>query len=361
MRTRSFAAAVLLLASGGGEAARAEDLPALYGDPVAFGPENVAFPWFADFSPDGRWVGLSDGYSPYVEIWEVSKGTRAWPTDGKARRGTHRVSFSADSSQMAFVDGERLVVLRLTDGAWKEAQAVTLLTKPPTSLDVSPLRLAFEPGERGLVLATGDGAATVDLACLCIEDLGDWKDAVAAFAFPDGTIAVSRKEAFSTHVVPRKDPPVDVAGLVLEADAAATTWLVAPDKTRGDIGQIESDRESRLALEIRAARATAARGSFELKAMRSAGRPLPHRLLIGAQFSRDGKLLATVEGTGVIVVRDATTGAPLQTIREYEHMPYAMGAAFSPDGSRLLTGGRRSEGPQILLWRRRSPSTGTPR
>ena len=91
-----------------------------------------------------------------------------------------------------------------------------------------------------------------------------------------------------------------------------------------------------------------------------------HRLLLQAQFSPDGKLLATVEGMGSIVLRDAATGEPLQRIEEYKAGPYAMGVAFAPDGKTLLTGGRRRPGTEapreVLLWKRRpaEPTAGSP-
>ena len=353
MRHRDALAALLVLALANSGPAQAQEERPLYGEPEAFGPENVAFPWFAAFSPDGRWVGFSDGETPYVEVWDAAKNKRAWPTDGKARRGTHRVSFSADSKQLAFVDGEHLVVLGLADGAWKEANKVTLLAKPPTSARVSPLRLDFLPSGQGVVLATGDGAVSIDLTCGCIEDVGDWKDVLAAFTFPDGSGAVSREGPFSTHVVPLKGEPSDVAGLLLESDAKGATWLVASDKRRFDLDPLDEKRESHLALEIREARSATARAAFELVGKRDPSKSSAHRLLVQAQFSPDGKLLATVEGTGSIVLRDATTGAAVQTIREYAPAAYATGVAFSPDCERLLTAGRRSEGAKCLLWKRR--------
>src|SRR5262245_18392883 len=85
----------------------AEPEAALFVDPTPFGPTNVSFPWFAAYSPDGKWVGYSDGYSPYVEIWDAAKTVRALPTEGKARHGTHRVAFASDSKALAYVDAER--------------------------------------------------------------------------------------------------------------------------------------------------------------------------------------------------------------------------------------------------------------
>jgi hypothetical protein len=352
---RTIGALLLVLGSGSGPVLGAER--PLYGDPTPFGPANVSFPWFAAFSPDGRWVGFTDGHSPYVEVWDVAKGTRAWPTDGKARRGTHRVSFSADSSRMAFVDGERLVVLSVEAGAWKEVDATTLDAKPPTSARVSPLRLDFAPSGLGAVFATGDGAVRIDLTCGCMEEVGEgWKDVVATFAFPDASIAVAREKEFATHVLPPGGKPVVVPGVLLETDAKAATWLVASDPKRFDLGFLDEKADARLALEIRDAQSSKARASFELHSRREAGSPNGHRLLLQAQFSPDGTLLATVEGTGAIVLRDAATGAPVQRIEEYAAPPYPMGVAFSPDGKTLLTGGRRPPGRgerDVLLWKRR--------
>lgn len=365
MRPRLFAAALVLAALAPGPAASfagpasPEEPEPLYVDPVPFGPENVSFPWSASFSPDGRWVGFSDGESAYVEVWDAAKNRRVWPTDGKKRAGTHRVAFSKDSKEVAFSDGERVVVLALEGDAWTDAHEITFDKRPPISLRVSPLRTAFETPGPAVVVGTGEGAAVVDLSCGCIEDLGPWKDVLAAFAFPDGSTAVARTTEFTTRVLPRKGEPIDVPGLLLEADASGTKWLVAGDKARADLGPLSDKPDARLALEVRDARAKTGGCSFEISAKADPAKADParrafYRLLLQAEFSPDRSLLATVEGTGLIVLRDAATGVPRQTIREYADPPYAMGVAFSPDGARLVTGGRRlGRGPGCLLWKRR--------
>src|SRR5262245_41140815 len=357
MRIVRIAWVLALVAVSSTRPARAEDEPPAaerYVDPVAFGPANVAFPWHAAFSPDGKWVGFSDGYTSYVEIWDVAKGARVWPTDGVARRSTHRVAFSPASDAMAFVDGERIVVVRLKDCAWRQAEHVTLTDKPPISLKASPLRLAFRPSGLGLVLTMGDRALQVDLTCMCVEDLTVETDILTAFAFADGSVAVGREKGFVTHVMPRKEEAFDVPGVLLESDPKGATWLVAGDARRSHLGPLEGDAEARLALEIRDACKTSTRASFQLVGKRSPATPYPHRLLIAAEFSPDAKVLATVEGSGLILLRDTTTAETVQTIREYEQSPYAMGVAFSPDGERMITGGRRSTGPKCLLWKRRA-------
>ena len=351
----AIGALLLVLGSGSSPSVGAES--ALYGDPTPFGPANVSFPWAATFSPDGRWVGFADGHAPYVEVWDVAKAARAWPTDGKARKATHRPAFAPDSTRMAFVDGERLVVLGLADGAWKEIDATTLDAKTPINARLSPLRLDFAPSGLGAVFSTGGGASRIDLTCSCIEEVGEgWKDVVATFAFPDGAIAVSREKEFATHVLPPGEKAVVVPGVLLETDAKAETWLVAADPKRFDLGFLDEKAESRLALEVRAARSATARAAFELRGKREPRHSSGHRLLLQAQFSPDGKLLATVEGTGAIVLRDAATGTPLQTIVEYAQGPYPMGVAFAPDGKTLLTGGRRpptgEPGRDVLRWKR---------
>jgi hypothetical protein len=360
MRVPSRLAALCLLLAGVVRAsapppsAAGEDPAPLYVDPVAFGPQNVSFPWFATFSPDGKWVAFSDGHSAYVEIWDAAKNVRVWPTDGKSRTGTHRVVFSGDGSEVAFGDGEHVVVLALEEGAWKDAHEITLLSKAPIQMANSPLRMTFESPGPAVLFSTGTGAATVDLSCGCIEAVGPWKDVHAAFGLRDGN-AVSLRDAFVTRIVPHRGEPVDVPGLLLETDAKGTTWLVAADRARADLGPLSEKPDARLALEVRDARATKARASFEIAAKADPAKPAFHRVLVQAQFSPDGAWLATVEGSGLIVLRDAATGAPRQTIREYENPPYAMGVAFSPDGARLVTGGRRKDGPECLIWKRRAP------
>jgi hypothetical protein len=99
---RTSCAILLVLGCGSAPGTAAE--PALDGNPTPFGPANVSFPWFAAFSPDGKWVGFADGHAPYVEGWDVAERKGAWPTDGKARAATtHRVTFSADSARVGVV------------------------------------------------------------------------------------------------------------------------------------------------------------------------------------------------------------------------------------------------------------------
>ncbi|HEX5269335.1 MAG TPA: hypothetical protein VFW33_02555, partial [Gemmataceae bacterium] len=54
-------------------------------------------------------------------------------------------------------------------------------------------------------------------------------------------------------------------------------------------------------------------------------------------FGPDGKLLATVRGTGELVVRDAATGA--ETFAQRIDTPGLMALAFAPDGKRVAVGG----------------------
>jgi hypothetical protein len=355
MRTLRALAVLSVVLFGACEPGSAAEAP-LFGEPAPFGPANVSFPWFAAYSPDGRWVAFADGHAPYVEVWDVAKGARVWPTDGKSRASTHRVAFTADSAKLAFVDGERLVLLALAEGAWKQVDCTTLDVKPPISARVSPLRLDFAPSGLGALYATGEGAQRMDLPCSCAYDVGEgWKDVLATFVLPDASIAVSREQEFATHVLPPGGKPTVVPGLLLETDAKGETWLVASDPKRFQAGFLDEKVEARLALEIRAARSTTARAAFELRGKAEPGKSA-HRLLLQAQFSPDGRLLATVEGTGSIVLRDAATGEPLQRIDEYRDGPYAMGVAFAPDGKSLITGGRRKQGSEardVLLWKRR--------
>jgi hypothetical protein len=182
-------------------------------------------------------------------------------------------------------------------------------------------------------------------------------DVFDASLLADGTLALARAKPFGTTLVRPDGTKEKREGVLLETSPDGTTWLVAVDPARFHFGFRRPTEDPRLALELRDAASGRSLGAFELSGRGIEDSQADHRLLLQATFSPDGKHLVTVEGTGEIVVRDGRTGVPLQRIREYVDPPYPMGAAFHPDGTRLLTGGRRSrtgeERPSAtILWRR---------
>ncbi len=334
--------------------------PPLYVLRSSFGPRNVSFPWHAAFSPDGRWVGVSDGYNGKLAVYDAATGQQAWPTEGAGAPASHRVTFSNDSRRMASVQGQALVVLSLRDGAWTLARRIALPFSPTTSAVSSPARVQFAPDGASIVVVDDGTAYRADLGSGAVTRIpGAEKGVWDACFLAEGGFAVMRRDSFETEIRRAGRAPERRPGLLVTESCDGRLWLVASDPARFQTGFRRPGEDARLALQILRMPAGTTIARLELEGAGVADSSANHRLLIQAAFSPDATLLVTVEGTGDIVIRDARTALPRQTIRQYATTRYPMGVAFAPDGRHLLTGGRRAvqdhEGPgdgETLLWER---------
>jgi WD40 repeat protein len=325
----------------------------------AVGPSNVSFPWHVAFSPDGRWIAFADGHAGTLSIVDAKTGVEAWPR-GKGVLSPKRVAFARDSRRLAAVATRYVLVLALGTKGWAEEANVPLERAVTISARNSPDRVEFTPDEKAVLFLDDERLLKADLGTKKVTPVpGAEKDVFDARQLPDGRLAVSRREPFETTVIAADGKVERHAAVLLEASADGHLWLVATDPKRFNVSFRDGEVDPRLALAVWQMPEAKVLGTLVLTGGRKPGDSYAHRHLIAATFSSDGRLLATAEGVGPLVIRDARTLRPLQTIREYESVPYPMGAAFSRDGEWLVTGGRRDRvgdapAPHTLLWKRAS-------
>jgi hypothetical protein len=332
---------------------------ATFVEPVAFGPAFASDPWVATFSPDGRWVGLVDGYAPAVEIWEVATGERRLAR--KLGGYGHAFVFAKDARRAFTVEMRHLLVATLAEDGWSVEKRIPLGIDTSVGGALAPHSLDVAPDGRRVLLVESGLVHEVDLrkeTVRALPALG--KDVLRLRFLADGALALSRTEAFATTVVPTEGVIRSVPGLLLAESPDGLLWLVASDRERSDLGIRHDHRISRLALEVREARTGEVQGATVLEGRRQENEPHSKALLCHATFSPDGRWLAVAENPDGFAVRDARTLRIVQRIAQFRS--YALAAAFDPRGTWLLTGGRRSDernAPGVLLWRHRaSPSGG---
>jgi WD40 repeat protein/serine/threonine protein kinase len=301
------------------------------------------------FSPDGERIvtGGGDQNRPFeAKVWDARTGTHLFDLKGLPPRlqGVNnpvvRVAFSADGKRIVTAGGD--TTARVYDAT---TGALQLELKEPAG-DVSDA--AFSPD--GTRIAT----ATVGLLKLWDARTGkallDWRaSATKRLAFsPDGTRILTGGHDQAVRVWDARTGKV-----LLEAKGMMfydSTVVFSPDGK-----QIVAGRENGTALVIDAQTGAVL---LELK-----GRPNTpnlvyfHPIVMSAAFSPDGTRIVTAGRTGdqtaVANVWDARTGAELLDLKGHTGM--VMSAAFSPDGERIITG---SLDKTAKVWDAR---TGTPR
>ncbi len=82
---------------------------------------------------------------------------------------------------------------------------------------------------------------------------------------------------------------------------------------------------------------------------------VPLKYVLTLVYSADGSKLAAVDGEGAVVVWDAASGRELSAFMEGERVTIA-GAAFSPDGTRLVTAGVKGANEAVVWdWAAKTP------
>ncbi|MCZ6692258.1 MAG: WD40 repeat domain-containing protein [Planctomycetota bacterium] len=322
----------------------------IYVDPKPFGPRDASLPWHVVFSPDGKWAGIVDGHGRLsVDIFDVSTQRAVWSSSRENKKFAHRGVFAANSRRFVTVAGDDLLLLALSEDGWKTEKKIPLGFETVWPTYPAPVSLSAD-GEKAVFVDRGH-VWRVSLINGKVERVASTaNDVFHAYILPDDILAVVSAQKFQTRLIPEQGPAEELPGVLLNPSPDGSLWLVATDLHKFDMGSRHEKREYRLALAILEAKSMKEISSFEL---RSSGQKekgkYRRRLLIAAEFSTDNKYLVTALGTGFIEIRETQTGEVIQRIDTYRDLNYAIGAAFSPDGSLLLTGGRNAG---VLRWSR---------
>jgi hypothetical protein len=245
-----------------------------------------------------------------------------------AQPASFRPAFSRDGKLLYTVEGSDFVVREPGRKGWAVSKRVPLGFDP--RIGVRPSTIALAPD--GSEAALAEGGSLVRMS-RCV-----------AYAGP-GRLRWSRWDpdvVETRFVADAGPPPAPLPFAILAESADGDAWLVARAPRKDGAKVVD--------LEVVDARSGASLSTFSLEPeKRGFG-------VVQAEFTPDGRHVLVVEDLFRLSVREARTGRLVQTIREYEG-DRLIGFATSPDGSRLLTGGRRTvEGKDdraLLLWKRR--------
>jgi hypothetical protein len=314
-------------------------------------PGYASIPWAATYGPDGAWIAIVDGYlANRVSVRDAKDPSRVWTDTVTAQCASFRPAFTRDGSRLVLVEGRDLVVRRHEGAGWPVAKRIPLGVDPGVHADVRPISLSRVDAEAALCV---DGRlCRVPLA----SDSPDARTAadtalpeVFAAAYPaTGGLRVTQwgeTVARTTAVGAPGDLPPPLPFAILAASRDDSTWLVCRSPKGRDRKQAP--------LDLVDARTRATLASFAL------GPDETWPLLFQAEFTPDGRDLVMLENLRTGVVRDARTGVVRQRLREYEGDRF-LTFAQSPDGSTLLTAGRRAgeadvQEKAVLRWRRLPP------
>jgi RNA polymerase sigma factor (sigma-70 family) len=278
-----------LLATAG-ESATVQLWDATTGKPLHALDGHDKFVWVIAFAPDGKRLAAV-GNDETVRLWDVATEKLLHKFDARGA-GVRAVAFSPDGRVLAAAGSPRSLLL------WDAASGKQLTAVAGLREEVRSL--AFIPRDKGLRLATGNGAGTVEI--LDLPDSATLRRSAAERALPVTPLHVRghRSGVYATAVSP--DGKVIATG---SQDCTIRLWDAATGK--------------------------------ELRRLEG------HRDWIGDLcFSPDGKYLASGGNDGRIFVREAATG---KVVRRLE----GRCVTFSPDGCLLATA-TMTQNPAIQIW-----------
>ena len=266
------------------------------------------------FSPDGTRIFTADN-GPTARVWDARTGSPLLELKDFARTGLS-ASFSPDGSRVVTCGWERTATL------WDLRTGAPLLYLKGHMGDVRTV--TFSPDGTRILTGSNDNTAKVWDARTGtpLLDLKGHTDGVGCASFsPDGTRIVTGSDDNTAIVwdAPTGMAPVElkghtgaIQGSSFSPDGAQIA-TIGPDPT----ATVWDARTGKVMLELKG----------------------HSRFLTSVSFDSEGKRILTVGFTGGepgdATVWDARTGVPLLTLKGRTEID---GAAFSPDGLRIVTG-----------------------
>jgi WD40 repeat protein len=273
------------------------------------------------FSPDGTLLAAGD--HPLARVWNAATGQEVAALESHAT-GLIAATFSPDGKQLATGGADHTAIV-WDVAAWEKAATLRGHLAPV-------MTIAFSPDGRRLATGSEDNTAVIwDIISQTplITLTGHTDPVIRAVFSPDGRqLATGSVD----HTVRIWDSSTGEVTVVL-SDHTSNVWGItySPDGTRlvtssSDATAIVWDTTSWTKLRTLVGHSSA---------------------VVLAVFSPDGRQIATASRDGTAKLWDAATGDQLVTFMG-DGRSGLNGVAFSPDGSRLVTGGDRGVSVYVL-------------
>jgi WD40 repeat protein/uncharacterized caspase-like protein len=313
-------------------------------DIVGGGVRSVAF------SRDGRLVaaGSDDGST---KVWDVATGRELYKLGGD-NRGTgdsavYSVAFGADDRVLVTLGGVPAVakfwdlttgqLARETEGVWMPAGALYGWSGLAFTPDGTQVLLVEGDARRGpsikfVEVATGREARSVE-----VPHWNVGSSALAGITFtPDGRLLATAWDMI-------KDTALTVHYHVKLYDLTAQKEYPLFDLPQATYASMSFSPDGRLLVttagnHVRLWDTTTGAEARAIDVPALPSRLIPNSYVWSAAFSPDSRVLATTGSDTQIILWDAATGRTLRSLAG--HVNYTYEAAFSADGTRLLTGGK---------------------